>query len=143
MRHLLAVALLAALAVPSRAVGAREISPNPTFQSEGQSPEFFNITCDSFSWTTVVSSDVISRSVTFQWEPTSLSGVCLGSYTVASASCTVSTPIVFLSSATPAFTSYDQNRWNCRTKEVNAAPSRVMGYRSRDKGDYGWIDRKD
>src|SRR3990167_6470373 len=119
MKTLLVLGLLG-LSASSHAAGAKDQFPNATYQSEGANPEFFNVTCDSFSWTTVVSSDVISRSVTFQWEPASNAAVCLSSYTVASASCTVSTQRVELSSSTPAFTSYDQNRWNCRTKEVNA-----------------------
>ena len=121
--------------------GADNKGTQRTFNDDGRDPVLFNVTCDSFSWTTVVTSDTISRSVLFQWEPTSASGVCIATWTIATSSCTSLTNGPFISSATPSFTSYDQNRWNCRATSVNSAASRVRGYRARDRGDYGGINK--
>ena len=138
---LLVLSLLAGSAVPAFSNSAREIQTTPTYRDEGNAPELFNVACDSFTWATVVSSDTISRSVLFQWDASSLAGVCISTWT--DGNCNSETKGVEISSATPSFTSYDQIRWNCRARPVNVAASRIKGYRARDRGDYGWIDRKD
>jgi hypothetical protein len=140
MRSIILGLFLATIPALCQAEGAKAFQPQATYVDEGDSAVPFSILCASTSWTALISSDTISRSVVYQAPTTNSATICLSTMTTTAIACAVTTPGIEL----PAGMSFSDNAkyaWYCRSKEDGvSADTRgyIKGRRSRDKGDLGY-----
>lgn len=131
------LALLVLLPCSAWADGRYMTQVQPAYMDEGDSPVEFSVACSSLSWTMIVSSDTISRSVLFYApvDNTASSSVCI-SLSSNTTACSASKPGTELTPDS-SVTDYTKARWFCRAR--SGSTDRVKGWRSRDKRDYGDI----
>lgn len=135
---ILAAFVLAPAPVSAQAGGAPD--PTAVYWDEGRDPILFQVTCTSTSWTVVVASDTARRSAVIQAPPDNDTNICLSTSTAGT--CTGVTTGVELA-AKDSLTDYTRIAWRCRAR-ANAAASmtaNLKGYVSRDRADYGKIER--
>lgn len=139
---------LASLAIASarwaNAQNQKYVEPQPVFMSEGRNPLTFNVSCATATWTIIVSSDTIARSTFMQSSSSNTNTICLlPSATGTAPSVSVSSQCVSATQGpelTPssALTDYSHAAWYCASSSGTVANT-IRGYRTRDKGDYGYI----
>lgn len=109
------------------------------YQSEGRNPVMFAVTCATATWTLVIASDTISRSTFIETPGTNNQVVCL-SFSSAPANpsqCVATQPGVILPQGS-SLTDYTHAAWYCAASSGTTSQN-IVGYRTRDKGDYGRI----
>lgn len=136
--------LLGLLLCPSLAFaeGAKQFQPISIYQDEGNSTLPYSVQCDSNTWTVLVSSDAISRSL-LMYAPhdnpnASTDSICISTITTAGYTCTASTPGTELR-AGASLTDHGSTAWRCRGRANNASLGYIKGYRSRDTNDQGRV----
>lgn len=144
MKWLLLLCLL-----PSSAFAAGSLfsGVTPTFTNQGNAPIPFNTAITTTSWTTIISSDTISRGLIIESDPANSVTICISTLTIsgiggaANDACNASTTGVKLS-AGGSWTDYSQVQWTARGYTATGATALtqfITGVRYRDKGDYGSI----
>lgn len=125
----------------ARAEGSKGLT-QPVYREEGDVPLDYSVECDSNTWTVVVTSDTISRSVLYYapHDNPSASGdsVCLSTTTAANDTCTAARPGVELRPGA-SYTDYTTAAMRCRSRANNSSLGRVKGRRSRDSRDQGRV----
>lgn len=142
---LMSLAALAALGPRfARAQGMAKQEAMPVFQSEGRNPITFAVACATATWTVVIASDTIARSTFIESISSNTASICL----LPIASATVPT-VAISSQCVPqtqgtelppnsALTDYNRSGWACIASS-GTATQYLKGYRTRDKGDIGYI----
>jgi len=139
---MLKIGLLALLWLPSSAYaeGAKAFQPQAIFQDEGDQVIPYSVQCASTSWTVLVSSNIISRSVLYVALSGNSTSICISSMTTAGYACQDSTPGIELTPGS-SLSDYTKVVWYCRARQtVGATDTRgyIKGRRSRDSGDDGY-----
>ncbi len=141
MKNLICTAgLLCFLAVHVHAEGAKAFQPQSTFVDEGDAVIPYSILCSSTSWTVLVSSDIISRSVLYQAVTANTTQVCISTITTTGYACLTSTPGMELEPGS-TLSDYTKAGFSCRARQTTGASDTrgyIKGRRSRDQGDYGY-----
>ncbi len=142
MRRLLPVlGLLFILPFTASAEGASKRSPQAVYIDEGDAIIPFAVTCASLSWTQILSSDTISRSVLYVAVSTNSTTICISTISASGYACTDDTPGMDLVPGA-SLADYTSISWYCRARQAAGAADtrgKIKGRRSRDRGDYGAV----
>lgn len=136
---LLAMGLFCLFPALSHSEGALETGPKPIWLDEGDVPIPFSVTCASTSWTTLVSSDTIRRSLLVQSVSDNSKNICISTITTTGYACADGTPGIELGGK-DTWSDYTVISWKCRARQtVGSTDTRgvLKGIVYRDKGDYG------
>lgn len=101
------------------------------YRDEGNTRDLFNVSCSSTAWTTLISSQPVSRQVIFMALESNTDGVCLSSATSSNA-CDDSKKGPELEAGS-SLTDYGILGWTCRSRANSVG--RIKGYRSRHSSD--------
>jgi hypothetical protein len=110
----------------------------PVFQTEGRDAIFLSTVCTASSWSVVVSSDAISRSLFLQALSGNTGNICLGTGPNRTTDACVSTMASVELATSATYTTFSKEGIWCRSVQGSQT---LKGKRTRDRSDFGYIGK--